>query len=489
MEPSNTSSGSSAEKPAPKRTGWVKFRFFLYSAMALLGAWISLMVIMTAAAAWYTSRPVFCSSCHNMVPYYESWQKSSHNQVACVKCHFPPGFGGEVRGKLMGLVQVIKYFTNSAGPKPTAEIPDESCLRSGCHETRLLSGQVDFHGTDSHGRPWHIPFDHTPHLQEGRRGKTLRCTSCHSQIVQGSHMTVTVSTCFLCHFKDEPFNAGLSACTHCHEVPKGELNLGGGVTFTHDMVLKQGVSCATCHRDVIRGKGEVGVERCRDCHNREGDFKQINDHVRLHQIHVTDHKVDCVRCHTPIEHNLQPGKIEIAATECQSCHGDPHQRQVDMLRGVGAKTLGEQPNMMLALRAECRTCHSVREVMPGGDIIFRGTLQSCAACHEHATVEKFETYHVALRSALPVLIKSAGEVEAAAKKGGVPADKAEKIAAEAANLRHDLELIGRGNDVHNMHFAANLVRQALDRLTALCRELKLEPPKVELPPVDTNPKR
>ena len=83
-----------------------------------------------------------------MVPYYESWQKSSHNQVACVKCHFPPGFGGEVRGKLMGLVQVIKYFTNSAGPKPTAEIPDESCLRSGCHETRLLSGQVDFHGTD-----------------------------------------------------------------------------------------------------------------------------------------------------------------------------------------------------------------------------------------------------------------------------------------------------------------------------------------------------
>ncbi len=397
MEPSNTSSGSSPAASAPKRTGWRKLRYILYTAVALLSAWISLLVIMTGAAAWYTSRPQFCNSCHIMEPYYKSWQKSSHKDVACVQCHFPPGLGGEVRSKLLGLVQVIKYVTNTAGPRPTAEIDDQSCLR--CHETRLLSGQVDFHGVDSHGKPWHIPFDHTPHLAEGRRGKTLRCTSCHSQIVQGSHMTVTTTTCFLCHFKEEPFNAGLSACTHCHQIPKGDLELGGGVKFTHETVLKQGVSCATCHRDVIRGNGDVPRERCADCHSREGDLAQINDHVKLHQIHVTDHKVDCVRCHTPILHNLQPDKIEHAATECQSCHGDPHQRQVDMLRGIGAKTLGEQPNMMLAIRAECRTCHSARETTSSGDTVLRGTLQSCAACHDAATVQKFETYHVALRTA------------------------------------------------------------------------------------------
>jgi nitrate/TMAO reductase-like tetraheme cytochrome c subunit len=482
MEPSNTSAESPA--PAPKRTGWRKFRYIIYTAIALLCAWISLMVIMTGAAAWYTSRPQFCNSCHIMEPYYKSWQKSSHKDVACIECHFPPGVGGEVLGKLNGLVQVIKYFTNTAGPRPTAEIPDASCLRSGCHETRLLSGKVDFHGLDSHGKPWHIPFDHTPHLAEGRRGKTLRCTSCHSQIVQGSHMTVTTSTCFLCHFKEEPFNAGLSGCTHCHQIPKGDLDLGGGVKFTHDLVLKQGVSCALCHRDVIRGNGDVDKQRCSDCHSREGDLAQINDHEKLHRVHVTEHSVDCIRCHTPIEHNLQPDKIAHAANECQSCHGDPHQRQVDMLRGVGAKTLGGEPNKMLAIRAECRTCHSVREVTANGDTVLRGTLQTCSACHDAGTVEKFETYHMALRTALPVLEKAAGDVEAAAKKGGAPADKVEKISAEAANLRHDMEMLGRGNDVHNMHFAFNLVRQALDRLTALSGELKIEPPKVVLPPLD-----
>ncbi len=178
MEPSN-----SIDTPAapPPHSVWRKVRRILYPLLALLAAWLVLMVVMAAAAAWYTSRPVFCNSCHNMEPYYKSWQESSHKDVTCVECHFPPGLGGKVRGKMLGLVQLMKYVTASAGTRPSAEIPDASCLRSGCHESRLLSGRVDFHG---------IPFDHTPHLQEGRRGKTLHCTSCHSQIVQGTHMTV-----------------------------------------------------------------------------------------------------------------------------------------------------------------------------------------------------------------------------------------------------------------------------------------------------------
>ena len=119
----------------------------------------------------------------------------------------------KVRGKMLGLVQLAKYLTGTESPRPAAEIPDASCLRSGCHDTRVLAGRVDFDG---------IPFDHAPHLERLRRGKRLRCTSCHSQIVQGTHMTVTQSTCFLCHFKDEFFNEGLAACTRCHQIPVTE---------------------------------------------------------------------------------------------------------------------------------------------------------------------------------------------------------------------------------------------------------------------------
>ena len=186
-------------------------------------------------------------------------------------------------------MQLAKYVTASAGPRPAAEIPDASCLRSGCHETRLLTGRVDFHG---------IPFDHAPHLNETRAGKQFRCTSCHSQIVQGKHMTVTTSTCFLCHFKDQPFNEGFPPAPTATRFPTGTFDLGGGVKFTHDLAYEKGVDCIYCHRDVIRGNGEVPRERCLSCHNREGDLARFSDHVFIHAKHVTEHKVDCLQCHT-----------------------------------------------------------------------------------------------------------------------------------------------------------------------------------------------
>ncbi|MCH5375069.1 MAG: NapC/NirT family cytochrome c, partial [Planctomycetes bacterium] len=305
-------------------------RWFVSRAVAILGALLLLGGTLVGFSGWYTSRPDFCRSCHIMEPYYVSWQHSSHNDVSCIKCHFPPGAGEKIRGKMAGLIQLLKYVTKTAGPSPSAEISDASCLRSGCHETRLLSGRLDFNG---------IPFDHRPHLQELRRGKQLRCTSCHSQIVQGSHMTVTATTCYLCHFKDQHFNEGLGSCTRCHQIPHEELDLGGGVSFSHNLAYERGVDCANCHGDLIRGNGEVPLERCTVCHNREDDLKQIDDHDFIHRKHVTEHTVDCLSCHLTIHHSLDSHPLANAASDCAACHPNHHQTQVNMLAGTGAKTI------------------------------------------------------------------------------------------------------------------------------------------------------
>ena len=452
---------------------WRKLAWLLRRAAALLGAWLFLMLIMIACAGWYTSRPQFCNSCHIMEPYYKSWQESPHKDVTCIECHFPPGIGGKVRGKLLGLVQLAKYLTASAGPRPAAEIPDASCLRSGCHETRLLTGRVDFHG---------IPFDHAPHLTETRRGKQLRCTSCHSQIVQGKHMTVTTSTCFLCHFKDQPFNEGLSACTHCHQIPTGSFDLGGGAKFTHDLAYEKGVDCAYCHRDVIRGNGEVPRQRCLSCHNREGDLARFSDHAFIHAKHVTEHKVDCLQCHTEIQHSLQHDKLDHARADCQSCHPDHHQEQLSLLLGKGGETSNAHGDGMSAVRVECRTCHRLKETSATGTVLWRASAQMCTMCHDAATVKKFETYHVKLRASLPRIEAAAAHAREALKASKLDEKQQARLAVELAAIEHDIELLRTGNDVHNMHYATKLNEAMVDRLRAICRALKVPEPEVVLPP-------
>ena len=44
-------------------------------------------------------------------------------------------------------------------------------------------------------------MENVPKRRRWWRGRQFRCTRCHSQIVVGTHIEVTESTCFLCHFR------------------------------------------------------------------------------------------------------------------------------------------------------------------------------------------------------------------------------------------------------------------------------------------------
>lgn len=455
-----------------REAAWAWLRWFLIRAATTVGAFVVMLVLLTGAAGWYTSRSEFCRSCHIMEPYYVSWQESSHANVPCIECHFPPGVGGKVRGKMLGLVQLAKYFTASEGPRPAAEIPDASCLRSGCHDTRLLSGQVDFDG---------VPFDHRPHLEDTRRGKKLRCTSCHSQIVQGVHMTVTKSTCHLCHFKDQPFNEGLGACTRCHQIPQQEFDLGGGVKFTHELAYERGIDCVNCHGDVIRGKGEVPEERCRVCHNRPTDLAKINDHVFMHEKHVTEHKIDCTDCHLEIKHSLEKDKLVRIAADCQSCHPQHHHEQLEMFAGTGSLTLTGQSGGMMMSRVGCRSCHQSQEVSATGTVLWKASAQVCAMCHEPEAMQHLETYHQDLKASFDAIEAAMRSVREALEAASLDEKESGELRAELAKVEHDLNFLREGNALHNIHYAGQLAQTLADRLREMSRRLKLPEPKIELP--------
>lgn len=336
----------------------------------------------------------------------------------------------------------------------------------------MLAGRVEFHG---------VAFDHRPHLTELRRGKRLRCTSCHSQIVQGSHMTVTTSTCFLCHFKDGLFNEGLGTCTRCHQIPENTFDLGGGVKFSHNLAYERGVDCANCHGDLIRGNGEVPPERCTFCHNRPDDLRRIDDHEFLHQKHVTDHKVDCLECHLEIRHSLDPHGIEHAAADCTSCHPNQHGEQVRLLRGEGVKSMPDRHENMAIAGLSCPTCHKVKEVSPTGTVVWRASTAVCSLCHDEAAAERLQAYHAQLQGSLVEIEASLGRARDGVAAADLDEARRAEITQRMSDLEDDLQFIRVGNSIHNIHYADSVTRALLDDLRAICRELNVAEPTVELP--------
>ncbi|MAT68325.1 MAG: hypothetical protein CMJ58_02260 [Planctomycetaceae bacterium] len=458
------------DSDAPSDGYWRRAKSVALAVVAVGGVVLLTLTLVTGGAAVYTSRSEFCDSCHIMEPYYKSWQESSHKDVACIKCHFPPGAGEKVRGKMLGLVQLIKYVTATASTRLSAEVSDASCLR--CHDTRLLAGRVDFDG---------IPFDHRPHLTDSRRGKQLRCTSCHSQIVQGTHMTVTKSTCFLCHFKDQRFNEGLGTCTRCHQIPDKQFDLGGGVEFSHDLVYERGVDCQSCHGDLNRGNGEVPRERCIACHNREDDLKQIDDHEFMHQMHVTDHKVDCLQCHLEIEHSLHQDRIEHAAGDCQSCHGNQHAEQVQLMLGKPDEGAATAHGGMAAAGLSCPSCHQVAEESPAGNLVWKASTNICSQCHGEAEVERYLADHELLKSTLTELSDNLLRAQEALQNSSLDANRKSELGERLETMESDLQFLRIGDGIHNMHYADTLLQKLVDGLRVICRELQIEEPAVKLP--------
>ncbi len=405
---------------------------------------------------YYTSTSGFCNSCHYMEPYYASWQHSSHKDVPCEKCHYAPGVGGFIKAKLGGLTEVIKTVTHTESPMPHAEVLDASCLRKGCHETRLLKGKVLFKGK------YH--FDHTPHLTELRRGKQLHCTSCHSQIVQGGHISVTESVCFNCHFKGEVHERYLdpvAGCTKCHSMPTETFQISADLTFQHKDFVDRGVECWKCHFDSTQGTGDVPHQVCQDCHNRPEDLEKYSDSALMHKQHVDLHKVECFQCHSIIRHGLHPQPYP-TRDSCAMCHTN-HSLQADLFNGIGPDGQAVTPSVHSQANVDCVACHEFLTPEHGkaqvGMATYEVTGQACVQCHGPGAKDLVKTWTDALDS-----MQQGAETALTAARASVdalPQNAPQRKDAEAAldRARRDLDYVEKGHGVHNPEYAFDLLDQ------------------------------
>lgn len=400
-----------------------------------------------------------------MVPYYDSWAQSKHAHVECILCHFEPGIHSQIRGKLEGLVQLVNYFSQSYKKrKPWAEISDKSCLRSACHGDRKFEdNQIAFKG---------VFYSHKDHLGELRRGKELQCTSCHSQIVQGEHIKVSESTCFLCHFKKS--NAvnteRLKDCVLCHKDGQDSKSLMNQ-KYDHTVLSSQKTDCTTCHGSMAIGEGKVPLENCYSCHWEKKQHEKYSDVELVHTVHVSKHRVECIRCHSPIEHR-KPKKEELL-TDCTSCHTNVHSSEIKMYFGKDDDTHEVVMNVKERLHIDCQGCHILHKELADGTIAKAGGGNSCERCHTSAFTKVFHnwkensihkiTRYKGYERKLQVQIEKMQEGEE--KKQSLEAIK---------KINHNLELLEKGRSVHNIEFASLLFSRTVQKFQEIAEIIKNE---------------
>jgi nitrate/TMAO reductase-like tetraheme cytochrome c subunit len=424
----------------------------------------------------YSGRPGFCKTCHIMRPYYDSWASSSHRDVACIKCHYAPGIRAEAMGKLQAANQVVKYITGAYGVKPWAEIEDAACLRSGCHSERKVEGVVDYKG---------VRFDHAKHLGELRRGKQLRCTSCHSQIVQGEHVAVTDATCFLCHFKDRPPGAPIAGCTGCHPMPPRVVSPAGYVV-DHAQYVQDRISCVSCHNEVTAGTGMAERSRCFNCHNEPARLGQFENTTLVHRVHITEHKVECTQCHTPIEHRV----VSLAATfdlDCRSCHTQTHEAQRRLYAGLGGHGAPGVPSKMFLARVSCLGCHALGQRVRGHEGVRLAGEASCLSCHGIRYANVLPSWQQEMERKLGRVAPVVASAQAAAR--GAPFARRAAADSLLRQAQENVDLVRLGKAAHNVLYADQLLHAAIDLVREAVRAggVPYDVPRVDLgPPAGQN---
>ncbi|MCA8968960.1 MAG: cytochrome c3 family protein [Planctomycetes bacterium] len=456
------------------------------------------------AAYKYSVSSHFCHQCHFMDPYCESWSKSTHRDVDCVKCHFEPGFGNELHGKWVAVKQLASAVTGAYSSMPYAEVSDASCLRSGCHTNEELSKPVLFSDRG-------IGFKHETHMTEMRRGIKLACTSCHFQKMRDVHIEVDKSTCFLCHFKDSnaavdtsrlasgmPANGHdkLGSCDTCHGPPTKIAEVGR-FRVDHADFVKRGMSCLQCHVELSPKPSYVGAERCLSCHNEPEKMAKIGETGLMHVAHVTKKKMHCYQCHTLIPHKRVPSDGEADMQPhggaggyfkngCALCHMDSHGPQAQLYAGTGAKGVTAQSDPMHLLGMDCIACHRAATSPSGGAANSAhatvSPTQACTECH----ADRYDSFVGSFReSAAEIetyLSKRLSDIEAKVQS---KLKNGELLDRETYRLREkvtaNLRFLAEAKAIHNPIYAIDVLRDARDTLDELGEALEVDEPDGDPP--------
>ncbi len=330
--------------------------FVVLFVLVVVFAILPFMLVAGYAGLQMSESPAFCGNvCHNMKPFYESYENSAHKGIRCGECHNEPGFIGSAKAHIVGAInESVLYFSGNYGKEPiVCDISNRSCLREECHKIERLQKKVFLYEG--------IPFSHKVHSGEFENNITLKCVSCHAtdSIV---HMSLDLSTCYLCHTNGVVTSEEPQKCLACHGPTVDDIE-----SYDHATILKNKLACSKCHQQEHE-PAVVSQERCDLCHHAKEEKKEENAEEKLHKIHTFDHAVECILCHSEVTHEYEAA----FGGNCLDCH-----QHIKALKTVSYRNRSF-PHLRHRTAAKCTYCHSSTKETHGKLLIGSG---SCRSCH------------------------------------------------------------------------------------------------------------
>ena len=345
----------------------------------------------------------------------------------------------------------------------TPSLAEESSDCVDCHgdsQDRYTTMKITFMGK--------VTFVHNTHnnRKKWRAGVEIYCTTCHQRPT--GHFYVSKEACYLCHFKNYEFNEKLARCSLCHVIPAGPLQrqmMGVNpeeAPITHQSLDEAGVSCRSCHLEIVKGTGNVDSDQCLYCHLPDNRIMKESGNPKLmHREHVSTLNARCFDCHDPIEHK-KADFMEASRINCQACHPNHHRYQVKLLTGEMAKDVPETPGLMFEVKTNCMGCHIEADHDRKGEEEWKGTAKACVGCHTERLETMLREWKDKVSEELEAVEEVRQKAEEVLKKAQhrVPEEKLQQAIAMFEKGQEFMDIVRYGNGVHNVKYSITLLDSA-----------------------------
>jgi hypothetical protein len=148
--------------------------------------------------------------------------------------------------------------------------------------------------------------------------------------------------------------------------------------------------------------------------------------------------------------------------DCRQCHLGNHQGVVRMYLGLGGKGTPMIPSHMFQVRVQCVACHIAAKVDEGSAALvgqtFRPSEQACVNCHGEKYRGMLQRWVDTLGKMREVVAPKLAAARAALADPGGKGPKQARARELTTEAEYNIQFVALGKGVHNVFYAADLLK-------------------------------